>query len=153
MLGYLEANANIKTNLKKLVSDGSVLVRNGGIINKNINLGITKTNVNIALDNNTLNIKDTYTYINNAILKAEGKIDEKSVADIKIYADRIPISGLYRAFAPNDIKRNININKGNVTLNAKLNGKLKEILCDANVKLSSFLMSDKSNSFRVIPGI
>lgn len=149
-LGYIEANANVNTNLKKLVSDGKIIIRDGGIINKNINLGITKTNANLLFDNNTLNIKDTYTYINNAILKAEGKIDEKSVADIKVYANKVPVPGLYRAFAPNEVKRNINVSRGNVTLNAKINGKLKELLCNANANLEGFLMSDKSNSFKVI---
>lgn len=148
--GYLEANANVKTNLKKLVSDGKILVRNGGIVNKNINLGITKTNVNMLLDNNNLDIKDTYTYINNAILEAEGTINENSVADVKIFADRVPIPGLYRAFAPNDVKRSININNGNVTLSAALTGKLKEALCNAKVNVTGFLMQDKSNSFRVM---
>ena len=149
-LGYLEANANLNTNFKKLVSEGKILVRDGGIVNKSINLGITKTNVNLLLDNNVLDIKDTHTYINNAILKAEGKIDEKSIADIKIYANKVPVPSLYRAFAPNDVKRSININKGNVSLNAKINGKLKELICDAKVNLEGFIMSDKSNSFRVI---
>lgn len=147
--GYIEANANVTTNLKKLVSGGKILVRNGGIINKNINLGITKTNVNLLLDNNNLDISDTYTYINNAILKAEGKIDENSVADVKIFADRVPIPGLYRAFAPNDLKRSININKGNITLNASLSGKLKEVLCNAKVNFAGFLMRDAANSLQI----
>ncbi len=148
--GYLEANATLKTNLKKLVSDGKITIRDGGIINKNIKLGITKTNANILLGNNNLNIKDTYTYINNAILKVEGNIDEKSNSDIKVYADRIPIPGLFRAFAPNDVKRSIMVNNGNVTLNAKFTGKLKEALCDAKILIAGFSMRDKNNSFRVI---
>ena len=148
--GYLEANATLKTNLKKLVSGGKITIRNGGIINKNIKLGITKTNANILLENNNLNLKDTYTYINNALLKVEGSIDEKSNTDVKVYADRIPIPGLFRAFAPNDVKRNITVNNGNVTLNAKITGKLKEALCDAKVLVSNFRVQDKSNAFRVI---
>lgn len=149
-MGYLEANATVKTNLKKLISDGKITIRNGGIVNKNINLGITKTNANILLENNNLNLKDTYTYINNSILKVEGNIDEKSNANVKIYADRIPISGLFRAFAPSDIKRNININKGNITINSTVTGKLKEALCDAKIYLADFLLQDKNNSFKVI---
>lgn len=148
--GYIEANANIKTNLKKLVSDGKIIVRDGGILNKNINLGITKTNANLLFENNNLDINDTYTYINNAILKAEGKIDNDSVADIKIYADKIPVSGLYRAFAPSDVKRNINVTNGNLTVNGELKEKLKDAVCNANVKLTGFVMQDKGNSFRVV---
>ena len=148
--GYIEADANVSTNLKKLVSDGKITVRNGGILNKNINLGITKTNANLIFDNNNLEIKDTYTYINNAILTAEGKIDNNSVADIKIYADKIPVAGLYRAFAPNDIKRNINVTNGNLSINGELKEKLKNAVCNANINLAGFILQDKSNSFKVI---
>lgn len=148
--GYIEANTNIKTNLKKLVSSGNILIRNGGIINENIKLGITKTNVNMLLDNNNLVLKDSYTYINNAILRAEGSINEKSVADIKIYADRVPIPGLFRAFAPEQAKRTVDINSGNVTVNATLKGKLKDALCNAKINVTEFLMNDIHNSYKII---
>ncbi len=148
--GYLEANAKIKTNLKKLESEGKILVRDGGIINKTINLGIAKTNLNLIFDNNKLDIKDSYTYINNAILKANGSVDENSNADIKIFADRVPIVGLYRAFAPNDLKKSILINNGDVTLNAEIAGQLKVAFFNAKVGLRNFLMSDVNNSLKVM---
>ena len=148
--GYLEANASLNTNLKKLVSNGKIIVRNGGVINKNINLGITKANINLILDNNNLDIKDSYVYINNAILKAKGSINEKSIADVNIFADRVPVAGLYRAFAPNDVKKSISITNGNLSLNAKISGKLNEVICKAKVALSGFKMNEKSNSFKVI---
>jgi len=147
--GYIEANANVKSNLKNLVSSGKIEVRDGAIINKLINLGITGTNVNLIFDNNILDIKDTYMYINDAPLKAEGKIDEKSIADIKIYANQIPIAGLFRAFAPKDVKKSINVKEGRLTLNAEVKGKLKTVLCNAKIDLDNFLMQDVSNSMRI----
>ncbi len=147
--GYLEANATVKSNLKNLVSSGKILVRDGAIVNKNINLGITGANVNLIFDNNTLDIKDTYMYINNAPLKAEGSIDEKSVADIKIYANQIPISGLFRAFAPKDVKKSVIVKDGKLTLNTEIKGKLKTVLCNAKIDLDNFLMQDVANSMRI----
>ncbi|MBR1907786.1 hypothetical protein IJ818_02500 [bacterium] len=147
--GYIEANADVKSNLKKLVSNGKIEVRDGAIINKNINLGITGANVNLIFDNNNLDIKDTYMYINNAPLKAEGNINEKSIADIKIYANQIPISGLFRAFAPKEVKKSISINDGKLTLNSEIKGKLKTAVCKAKIDLDNFLMQDLAGSIRI----
>lgn len=147
--GYIEANANVKSNLKKLVSNGKIEIRDGAIVNKNINLGITGANINLIFDNNTLDIKDSYMYINNAPLKAEGNINEKSIADIKIYANQIPISGLFKAFAPKDVKKSINVKEGRLTLNTEIKGKLKTIICNAKIDLDNFLMQDFANSMRI----
>ena len=147
--GYIVANANIKSNLKKMISNGKIEVRDGAIVNKTINLGITGANINLIFDNNNLDIKDTHMYINNAPLKAEGIIDEKSIADIKIYANQIPISGLFRAFAPKDVKKSINVKEGRLTLNAEIKGKLKTIICNAKIDLDNFLMQDIANSMRI----
>lgn len=147
--GYLEANANIKTNLKKLESNGKIIVRDGGIINKSINLGISKTNLSMFFDNNNLAIDNSYTYINNSILKFDGKIDEKSNTDIKIFADRIPISGLYKAFAPNDLKKSYLLNKGDVTLNTEIKGQLKTAFLNAKINLKNFLIQDVKNTLKI----
>lgn len=148
--GYLQANAKVYTDLKKLQSEGKILIRDGGVVNKTINLGITKTNLNLLFDDNKLDIKDSYTYINNSILKINGAIDEKSNANIKIFADRVPIVGLYKAFAPNDLKKSMQINNGDVTLNAEIVGQLKVALFNAKVGLRNFLMSDSKNSLKVM---
>ncbi|MGN0017485.1 MAG: AsmA-like C-terminal region-containing protein [Candidatus Gastranaerophilaceae bacterium] len=148
-LGYIEANANIKSDLKTMQSDGKIIVRNGGIINKLLNLGITKINANLLFADNKLSIKDTYAYINNAPLKIEGKIDENSVSDIHINAVKIPIVGLFKAFAPNDIKSSISVDNGFLTIKGDVTGQLKSIICNAKIDLANFLLRDKTNSLRV----
>lgn len=149
-LGYIEANAKVKSNFKKLESEGKIIVRNGSVINKLLNLGITKTNANFLFDNNSLNVIDTYTYINDAPLKISGHIDRNSISDIKVTGQKIPISGLYNAFAPNDIKKSLNVNKGYLTLNGDIKGQLKNVICKSNISLQDFLMSASNNTLRVL---
>lgn len=149
-LGYIEANARIKTDLKSLESGGKIIIKDGGIINKNINLGITKTNLNLNFDDNNLNITDSSMFINNSILKISGNIDKKSNTDIKIFADRLPLVSLYKAFAPNDLKKTIFLNNGDLTINANITGQLKHAIFNTTANLRNFLIQDSKNSFKVI---
>ena len=100
--GFLKADTIIKTNFKKLKSQGSIIVKDGAFINKKSNIGIKDIIVNLILDNNVLNIKETQAIINGSKLNAQGVIDNKSIADIKIYIDSLSLPELYNAFAPKD---------------------------------------------------
>ncbi len=147
--GFISANAKIKTNFKKLKSNGGIVIRNGNISNSKIGLLFKNINANILFEDKTLEVNDTHLYVNDSILKAEGKINEKSVADISIYAEKLPIPGLFAAFAPVDLKNSYNIKSGNLFLDTKLTGELKEAISDIQIILSDLDMSTKDNSLRV----
>ena len=57
--GILNANASIKTDFKKLTSNGSITIKNGSLEESISKLKINNIIVNLLLDNNSLNIKDT----------------------------------------------------------------------------------------------
>jgi len=150
--GYLAANARIKTNFKKLKSNGAVIIRDGNISNKTLGLLFKDINANILFDDKALRILDTHLYVNDSILKAEGQIDDKSVADISLYAEKLPLPGLFAAFAPVDLKKAYDIKSGDLFLDVKLLGELKKAISSIDVGLSNLDMSTKDNSLRVTDG-
>lgn len=141
--GYFEANANIKTNFKKLESNGSIIVKDGAITNKLSHLGFTKTNLNFIFDNNILEIKDSSTLINKAPLKFDGKIDEKSNINIRILADKIPLRGMYHAFAPQDLKDSFDVYSGFLSLDTTINGELKQAIGKLKLRLTNLVVNGK----------
>lgn len=145
--GYFEANANVKTNFKKLISDGSIIVKDGAVTNKFSGLGFTKTNINLLFDNNILEIKDSSTLINKAPLKFDGKINEKSNIDIAILADNVPIRGLYHAFAPQDLKNTLDIYSGFLTVDTTIKGELKQAIGKLKLRLTSLVVN--SDAFKI----
>lgn len=148
--GYISANARIKTNFKKLEnSNGGIIIRNGNISNSKIGLLFKDINANIIFKDKTLEFEDTHLYVNDSILRAEGKINEKSVADISIFAEKLPLPGLFAAFAPVDLKNSYDVKSGNLFLDINLSGELKKALSDVNIALSNLDMSTKDNSLRV----
>lgn len=148
--GYLIADATIKTNFKKLKSQGSILVKDGSFINPKNNIGIKDIVVNLILDNNILNIKDTSLSINNSKLNAKGSIDTKSNTDIKLSIDNLSLAELYGAFAPKELKSAIVLNKAYLTTNIDIKGKLDNLNADLNAKLANLNLSDPKKTMIVL---
>ena len=150
--GYINANAKIKTDFKKLKSNGGIIIRNGNISNSKIGLLFKDINANILFEDKTLELKDTHLYVNDSILQAQGKIDEKSVADISIYAEKLPLPGLFAAFAPVDLKNGYKINSGNLFLYINLKGELKQAVSYIKAVLSNLDVATKDNSLKITNG-
>ncbi len=144
--GQLDADCYIKTNFKKWNSEGSVVIKDGGVSVRNLGKVLSNGNINIKLDNNILDIRNSSILIGNAPLFIDGSIDEKSVADIKIKADKIPLPALFNAFAPVDLRSKYNFKSGFATLDLGLSGKLKEAVAGVKFALANLNVSDKSLS-------
>ena len=144
--GQLDADCYIKTNFKKWNSEGSVVIKDGGVSVRNLGKVLSNGNINIKLDNNILDIRNSSILIGNAPLFIDGSIDEKSVADIKIKADKIPLPALFNAFAPADLRSKYNFKSGLATLDLGLSGKLKEAVAGVKFALANLNVSDKSLS-------
>lgn len=147
--GYIQANSKIKTNFKKLKSNGNIIIRNGGLINNKIRLLITGTNADLIFDNNIFQIKNTKSYIGGKMFTISGQIDNKTKTNITAKTENMPIVGLYRAFAPSDLKRNVLLNSGDISLDANINGKLKKSLSSVKFKLSNLGIATKDNSINI----
>ena len=50
--GYVQADCYIKSNFKKLKSNGSVVIKNGGVSVRNLGKVLSDGNINIKFDNN-----------------------------------------------------------------------------------------------------
>ena len=145
--GSLKADCLIKTNFKKLSSKGSVIVKKGGISVKGIGQVISKADINLLLDDNILNIKDSSLFVNNSKVRVNGKIDEKSIADININANKVSLSTLFNSFAPKEMKNSYRFSSGDLTLNLALKGKLKNSVATLNTVLSNLNIADRKNTF------
>lgn len=148
--GYLNANFNVKTNFKKIKSNGALIVRDGEFSNKNLDLLLNNINANVIFDNRTVKIVDTHMYINNALFEATGEINDKSVANISLMAEKLPLPALFATFAPLDLKKAYDIKSGDVHLNLTLLGKLKDAVANMNFNVSNLDLSTQAGDIRVV---
>jgi len=147
MKGFVKADTYIKTNFKKLVSNGEIDVKDGALTIKGVGNVISDLKALISLQNNVMEIKDTSLNLAGAKVSAHGKIDEKSVADINISSEKVSLPMLFNAFAPDDVKRAFNFKSGDFALNLDLKGKLDNAVAKLGVDLVNLNLSDRARTF------
>ncbi len=147
--GYFIANTQFKTNFKTLKSSGDILVRNAGITNKKYNLNLVDFNSTLDLNNNTLNIKDTGAKINGSEIKIAGSINDKSVADITLFLEKLPLTPLFKSFAPADIKKMCSVTNGNLFADIKIQGALKSAISTIKIGLKDFALRENTSNILI----
>ena len=145
--GSISADCNIKTNLKKWQSSGAILINDGSLTVTNIGKIISDADISINLDNNLLDFQNSHLYIDNSRIDINGQINEKSLADITINANKINLAKLFYAFAPQKIRTDFNFKSGELSLEATLQGKLKQAVTSAKIVLTNFDFSDKVQNY------
>ena len=150
--GNLLADCYIKTNFRKLKSEGYINIKNGSLSVRNLGEVLSKVNINLILDNNILDIVKSGLYIENSEVKIDGFIDEKSYTDINISTNAIPLSKLFNAFAPKDLRNAFNLKSGELSSSFNIKGKMKEAVANADLKLRNFDFSDRKNTFNIKNG-
>ena len=147
--GYFEADTYVKTNFRKLKSDGFIRIKEGALNIKNTGKVISDTNINIMFDNDILNIKNSKLNLAGADISVEGTVDNSSETDINIKTDDISLPLIFKAFAPKDVKNGFNLTSGKAKFQIFINGKLKNPVANINYKLSDFSLSDIKNTFNI----
>ncbi len=145
--GFLSANAEIKTNFKKLVSNGYIKVKDGSFIHSSIGLGIKDINANLNFDDNALKIQNTGAVINNSKVNLEGFIDSKSNAQIKLNTQNLSLPALYLTFAPREIKKQIDLKSADLSFDCTIQGKLKDLSAKISTTLSNLSLTDTKKTF------
>ena len=147
--GSAVADCYIKTNFKKLKSDGYIKVQNGGLAVRNLGQVISNANINALFNNSVLTFENSSLFVNQSKVTVDGSINEKSIADIVIKTDKMPLPALFNAFAPKDLRKAYNFRSGNITLDVSVNGKLKEVIASAIFGLDNLDLSDRKNTFNI----
>lgn len=147
--GYLLANAKLKTDFKDIYSSGKIIIREGNISDKNIGLLLNNIYANVFFDDNILKVQDSRVLINGKPLIVSGRIDSNSIANFDVKGDKIPLKGLYLAFAPRNIKQAYDLVSGDLTVETKVTGEIKDIAALLKTELDNLVVRDRVGTFTV----
>lgn len=145
--GYFMADAAVKTNFKKMNSYGHIIVRDGNITNKNLGVLFNDIKLNLIFDDDALNIKNSHILINQKPLDISGSMSYNNGVDLSIKGENIPLSGLYKSFAPKEIKNNYDLLSGNFSIDANIEGDMNSPIGVLKFDLNKFLFAHKSRNF------
>lgn len=135
--GKIDADFNIKSNLKTVDSGGYLRIPNAKIRYGLYNITIDKINTDIALTDNNVNIKNLGFTIFDQPLKLYGLIKQDASADLHLIADNLSLKGLIIACGQAALLKENQINSGLVSVKADIVGKLDSIKPTAKIILNS----------------
>lgn len=122
--GIINADFNIKSDLKKIQSSGYFKVPSGNLKYGLYNISINNINSDISFDNNLINIKNIGFYVLGQPLKIYGTIKQDANADVHVVANKLSLKSILLSLGQiSTLKENV-FNSGTLTLDASLTGKL-----------------------------
>lgn len=131
--GAINADFNIKSNLKKVESHGYFKIPYGSLSYGLHNIAINNINSDISFDNNIVDIKNAGFSVLGQPLRIYGTIQQDATANIKVLAERLSIKSILLSLGQISVLRENKFNSGNLTLKALFTGKLVKPSCLADI--------------------
>ena len=141
--GNIDANFNIKSDLKTLASDGYIRIPAATVKYALYNVLIDKINADVNLENNSVNIKNIGFSILSQPLKLYGTVTHAAIADLHLTADNLPVKGLITAAGQVALLKENDIKSGNLSMDVSVKGKLAEISPVANISAANLNILNK----------
>lgn len=135
--GKLDADFNIKSDLKKVNSNGYLKIPSAKLYYGLYNIVIDNINADIALANNNIDIKNIGFSILNQPLRFYGLVKEDATADLHLAAENLSLKGLLVACGQGALLKDNNISSGIVSLSADIVGRLDSIKPTAKIILAN----------------
>lgn len=150
--GNLDADFNIKSNLKTINSNGYLKVPSANIYYGLYKIGIDNINADIQLANNNVDIKNIGFSILNQPLRFYGKITQDAKSDLHLLAENLSLKGLLIACGQASLLKENPVNSGTITLRADIVGALDKIKPTAQVALNNIdIKNVPSNTILKLP--
>lgn len=125
--GTINADFNVKSDLKKIESNGYFKIPSASIKYALYNVLINNINADVDFANNMVNVKNLGFTVLSQPLKLYGTIQNDTTSDIHLTADKLLIKGLVTAAGQVGLLKENDIKSGTLSMDASVKGKLKEI--------------------------
>lgn len=146
--GGMNADFSIKTNMKKVNSSGYLKVPSASL-----NYGLYNLKINDIIADvdfaDKMTIKNIGLNISNQPLKIYGTIEQNSDTDLHITADKLLVKGLVASLGQMQLLKENTFNSGTVTLDARLKGRLENLIPSVNLSVDNFDVKNIPSDTRI----
>lgn len=146
--GFLKANFSLKSDFKKIHSNGYLKIENGSIINKLHNIYLNSINSDIDFSQDSIKINTTKADLNGQPIVISGKINKDANANIFVLASNIQLSKILLALNQQKLLKE-NVVNGLVNVKILLKGPLNKALPDCNIIINNADLKNKKTKTRV----
>ena len=147
--GRINANFQIKSDLKTLSSNGFLKIPAANLYYGLYKVGIDNINADILLNNNNVNIRNIGFSILGQPLKIYGTLTKDAVADIHAIADKLSLKGLLVAFGQASLMKENPVYSGVISMDATIKGKLDKINPVLKLDISNIDLKNIPSDIRI----
>lgn len=147
--GAIDADFNIKSDLKKIESNGYFKIPSASIKYALYNVLINNIKADVDLSNNMVNVKNIGYTVLSQPLKLYGTIKNDTTTDLHLSADKLLLKGLITAAGQVGLLKENDIKSGTLSLDASVKGKLREIKPVVNLTVNNINILNKPSSTSV----
>lgn len=146
--GGIDADFNIKSNMKHVTSSGYLKVPSSSINYKLYNVALQNIHADIDF-NNKLDIKNTGLEVMGQPLNIYGTIQSNSDTDLHLTADKLLLKGLVAAAGQINLLKENNFNSGTLSMDASVKGKLSKLIPSVNLSIDNLDVKNIPSNTRV----
>ncbi|MDD3435907.1 MAG: AsmA-like C-terminal region-containing protein [Candidatus Gastranaerophilales bacterium] len=144
--GLLKADFSIKSDFKKVKSNGYLKIKDAIIFNNKLSL--SSLNADVDFSQSFVQINNAKAKLNGQPINIKGNIDKNANANISVSADNLQLKSVLSALGKQDILNQNDIS-GLVTLKASLVGHLDKTTPKINIILDNINLKNKLNKIQV----
>lgn len=141
--GFLKADFNVRSDFKKIESNGYLQLKDASIINKPYNAALTSINADIDFSQDFVKINKAYAKLNSQPITIKGNIDRNANANISVLANDLQLKGVLLALGKTKILKENDILGGLVDLKATLKGNLDKTSPKVNIIVNNINLQNK----------
>lgn len=135
--GGIDADFNIKSDLKKIESSGYLKIPSASITYKLYNAFVNNISADIDFANNMVNIKKAAFSVLNQPLNISGTITQDANADLRVTANKLQLKGLLLAVGQVALLKENQIYNGTLSMDASVKGKLDKIIPKVDLSIDN----------------
>ena len=147
--GAIDADFSIKSDLKKLESNGYFKIPSASIKYALYNVLIDNINADTDFSNNGINIKNAGFTILSQPLKIYGTIQNDTTTSMHLTADKLLLKGLVTAAGQTGLLKENDIKSGTLSAKVSLEGTFKEMKPSVNLSVNNINILNKPSSTSV----
>lgn len=146
--GLISADFDLKSDFKKIDSNGYLKIKNANISNNLYNVALNSVNADIDFSQDFINLKKANASLNGQPITIKGSIDKNANANIQILANNLQLKGLLFASGNTKILKENNVS-GLVDIKALVKGRLDKVIPQINALATNINIINKKSSSQI----
>ena len=149
LIGLLNADFTIDSDMKKLKSSGKAEIINAEVFHKDLPYKINRINSTINFNDNKIAIEKAQAYINSTPVNLTGIINEDVSANLKVYSENLDLAAVSKLLLTKE-KIPFSWMKGKLSFSSDFAGKInKNFTIDTLISLTDFRGIEKNQKLPI----